>query len=526
MTARATKFNVWRKDGVTGTYALIGTQNVASGGSLNFHDTTVLDGVTYFYKVQAANNGGTTPFSNEVFLTTHLAIDPLLTSPLVWYDAITDGHSGGTSIHTISDQSGNANTITMNGNDCVLRTSPFKYYENTLSDGRFTLGTRITTGRTFVLVFRVRTGDEQTFVASGSSLVADNSGGLGSLRGATVAHRCAELLMRLDIPDGSNIDPGFLGTGGGYKVNGGPLVTPFPQTSGTWSAGSGWISGSSKNLAASKPYKFQIMVFHTSANVPFDTLMNLFGIPGTGYNVDLAAFGAWNSVLSNGVEAGIVAFLKSRYSLTTAPEEHIYIGDSLTYGAGLVSNNGVYNLPNAVQADNHTNGLLSGAINLGVGSAPLGNGTLADLYYMYQTYWKALRNPNASKQVIVLWPGANDIGVLGLTASQLYTNVTNFCNQVHSDGFKVLVISCAPSQFVPGGYDLTNYATQRNAYNASMDSNHSFADGWLNYSARTDIGVDLAPTNHPENFADGIHLNQAGYVILAPLVGTALRAIP
>jgi hypothetical protein len=78
MTARATKFNVWRKDGVTGTYALIGTQNVASGGSLNYHDTTVQANHTYFYKAQAANNGGTTPFSNEVFVTFNIPSTPTL----------------------------------------------------------------------------------------------------------------------------------------------------------------------------------------------------------------------------------------------------------------------------------------------------------------------------------------------------------------------------------------------------------------------------------------------------------------
>jgi uncharacterized protein (TIGR02217 family) len=533
-TAKATSYKIYRnKNG--GGYSLLHTSTVSFGAALDYHDTDVADADDVAYKVKASNSAGDSGYSNEVTDTiVATPIDPLTTSPLIWIDAEPAGHTAGDSISSISDQSSHSNNITMNGQNCIYRTSPFKYFENQIPNGRFTLGTRITTGRHFIFVYRVRVGDEQTWQSGGgdnSALIADANMSLLPLQTPNDSHRMAELLYRENNPLGGTIDVGFLGAGAGYRVNGGPLVPPIPKTDPSWQPAGAWVNATLKTLGATKPYQFEIISFHTSANVAFDTLFNDFGIPSSAYNGDLAAFGAWSSPLSAGDEGAIVAFLKARYSITNAPEEHIYIGDSLTYGAGLVSSNGKDNLINQVQTDNHANGLLSGAINFGIGSAPLGNNSNADLWYMYHNFWKTMRNPKASKQIIVLWVGANDIPQ-GASASTLYTNIQGFCAEAHADGFKILAISVAPSQFAPGGspvYDLTNYATQRNAFNALMDSDHSFVDGWLNYSANTFIGTDSAPpTGGSSNtyFADGIHLAQPGYAILAPLVGAALRAIP
>jgi hypothetical protein len=85
-TARAASYQIWRKTEFGGTYAQIATVIVAFGAALDYHDDTVSDGSTYYYKVKAVNSAGTSAFSNELNVAVSAPdiftpVDPTALSP-------------------------------------------------------------------------------------------------------------------------------------------------------------------------------------------------------------------------------------------------------------------------------------------------------------------------------------------------------------------------------------------------------------------------------------------------------------
>jgi uncharacterized protein (TIGR02217 family) len=531
-TAGATYYEVWRKVNA-GAYALLSTVVVATGGALDYHDTALVDGDSNFYKVKAGNGGGTSGFSNEVHANILLnPVNPVGSANLaLWIDGENGSHAEGDSIASITDQSTHGNNVTVSGANAIFHKSGgtlhnHGYFANTTPNGHFTFGTRITTARHVILVFRHR--GARTSADTGLGLLADAVSSTAHTPGPSDHHRNTELFDRPAYPAGLSMSNQIVNAGATVRINGGTALPLLPQMDDTWATGGGWYHPTLKTLAMEKPTDFLIISIKTAGNIALDTLMSIYNIPGTGFDGDLAACGVWTSPLSGADESGIVAFLKNRYGLSTSPQQDLFIGDSLTYGAGTIGNNGVDNVPSLVEQYVRLNGLKSGALNLGYGSAPLLEATVdGSLYYMYRNYWKALRDPTRERQVIVLWIGQNDIVQAGgRTGAQIYTNVQAFCNEARTDGFKVLVVSIAPSQFGGGAvYDLANYATQRAAFNSAMDADHSFADGWLNYSSDPQIGTNTAHSDHPENFADGIHLSAAGMAILANLLGPKLLEV-
>jgi hypothetical protein len=534
-TARVTTYKIFRNlnsAGYAGSpYA---TASVPIGTALDYHDTAINSGDNVKYKVKASNITGDSAFSNEVNDTAAITpVDPLsITSgALIWIDAQPAGHAAGDSIATISDQTAAANNVTVNGNNAIYRTSPIKYFENTVTSGRFTINTPLTTVRHIIMVYRYRgmatvdnTNQSQgLFSYAGGGTNINTAGGPGVLR------LIIELFEREYYPSGAGISAVLTNPATTIRINGGTQIAPIPQMDASWSGpGTGWVHPSSLQVAAPKDTGFVILSIKLASVLSLDTLMNIFGIPGTAFVGDLAAFGCWSSPLSSTNEAGVVQFLKTRYSLNLSPQENIYFGDSLTQGID-TGNPSYQNLTTKVEQDNLANGLVSGGINLGIGSAPLNEiSTAGSLAWVFSNYWgTAFRDTSRTKQVIVMWTGQNDIVQSGgRTGAQIYANDQAICAVMRSMGFKIVRISIAPSQtngLAP--YDATAANVVRQDWLTLMTTDHSHVDAYVDYSANTQIGSPTSYVSFPANFFDWIHLTPAGYDILVPLVGTAIRSV-
>ncbi len=131
----ATGYVVERKAG-SGSYAQVGSTLPASAAA--FTDTTVAPFTTYSYRVKAVNQGGSSPYSNEVAVKTYSRNED--SSPNVTYTGIwkqrSDTHCSGDSCHYSSDPNGNA-SLTWTGTDVqvVMTTGPMMGKAYVVVDG-------------------------------------------------------------------------------------------------------------------------------------------------------------------------------------------------------------------------------------------------------------------------------------------------------------------------------------------------------------------------------------------------------
>jgi lysophospholipase L1-like esterase len=219
--------------------------------------------------------------------------------------------------------------------------------------------------------------------------------------------------------------------------------------------------------------------------------------------------------------------VKDRYGLNSSPQMNIYFGDSMTHGI-IDDNNAFKNFPTYCEKANSAAGLLSGGINLGIGSAPLGlASTPGTLAYMMETYWgTALRDTGRVQQVVVMWTGANDIVQLGSTGAQIYAADQAICAYIHSLGYLIVRVSIpAVQDNGTAPFDATNFETQRQAWLALMASDHSFVDVYVDYSGNVEIGLNTSYVSFGANFNDWIHFTPTGNQIIAPLVSAGIVSI-
>lgn len=117
----------------------------------------------------------------------------------------------------------------------------------------------------------------------------------------------------------------------------------------------------------------------------------------------------------------------------------------------------------------------------------------------------------SSMDVAVLWGGQNDIG-LGATASATIDKLTNYCNAIRTNGTKVAVLTITP--------------------NSADDAGKIAAKATVNTFIRTNVFIDrpidivadsrLQNASDATYFCDGLHMEQAGYDIVAHIVATNL----
>jgi lysophospholipase L1-like esterase len=121
--------------------------------------------------------------------------------------------------------------------------------------------------------------------------------------------------------------------------------------------------------------------------------------------------------------------------------------------------------------------------------------------------------------IVVVWAGANDLAA-GYTAQEIYENARTYCLARRQRGFTVLVCTMYPLQ--PRGDD-PRYEALRLDYNRLLrDTWPQFADALVDLAADARIGDD-SPVARAGYFIDIVHLNEAGYAVIADAVVAVLR---
>jgi len=133
----------------------------------------------------------------------------------------------------------------------------------------------------------------------------------------------------------------------------------------------------------------------------------------------------------------------------------------------------------------------------------------------------ALHDPARQLNLVVVWAGANDLAS-GRSARQAFHNARRYCEaRVHA-GFTVVTLTMYPLE--PAAID-PGYDVQRREYNRLLRTHwREFAHGLVDVAADERLG-DASPAGRSTYFLDAVHLNAAGYGVIADAVATALRSI-
>ena len=184
-----------------------------------------------------------------------------------------------------------------------------------------------------------------------------------------------------------------------------------------------------------------------------------------------------------------------------------FVGDSLTQG--LAVTNPYPSL--MVVPSQYTK------VNLGTNSR-----TISSIYQQADTTVNNNLGQNLTDDIIVVWAGTNDMwGGQGSSPQQAYESLRAFCLYERSLGEKVVVLTMVSRMnnvYVTG-------ETMRNQYNALIRANWStFADGLADVGGDSRIGQDGDYANLTY-FADGAHMTQAGYQVVANILQPILDTL-
>ncbi len=129
-----------------------------------------------------------------------------------------------------------------------------------------------------------------------------------------------------------------------------------------------------------------------------------------------------------------------------------------------------------------------------------------------------------SRNVCCLWIGTNDLDAATAPAT-VYSTLQSLCTSIQGAGFKVVVLTTLPRSSSSGTFE-----ADRQTLNASIRS--GFSGLTLACDAVADVGADAtigaAGSQNSGTYysSDHIHLLNAGYLIVAGIVGTALAGLP
>ncbi|NLG65734.1 MAG: SGNH/GDSL hydrolase family protein [Actinobacteria bacterium] len=133
----------------------------------------------------------------------------------------------------------------------------------------------------------------------------------------------------------------------------------------------------------------------------------------------------------------------------------------------------------------------------------------------------ALHDPTRQLSLVVVWAGANDLAS-GYSARQAFHNAQRYCEARLHAGFTVVTLTLYPLE--PAAID-PGYDAQRREYNRLLRAHwREFAHTLVDVAADERLG-DASPAGRSTYFLDAVHLNAAGYGVIADAVAAALRPI-
>ena len=188
----------------------------------------------------------------------------------------------------------------------------------------------------------------------------------------------------------------------------------------------------------------------------------------------------------------------------------VFDGDSLTEGYFLAPSQSypsqvVRQLPDRLES-----------VNFGISGQ-----TWQDLLRDVRHETDPLYSPSRRLNLVVAWAGANDLAV-GYTAQQVYENARRYCEARRAIGFTVVTATLYPLE--PRDVD-QHFEARRVAYNQLLRAHWpEFADALVDLAADERIGDPSGP-DRKQYFIDAVHLNEAGYGVIADAVLTTVRPI-
>ncbi len=128
---------------------------------------------------------------------------------------------------------------------------------------------------------------------------------------------------------------------------------------------------------------------------------------------------------------------------------------------------------------------------------------------------------NAERHVVVVWAAANDLA-MGYSPQEVLANARTYCLGRRERGFTVLILTMYPLE--PPQAD-ADYDRVRRDYNELLRVHwQKFADGLIDVAADPRIG-DASGESRSRYFIDMVHLNEAGYGVIADCVIRVLQPL-
>ncbi len=228
-------------------------------------------------------------------------------------------------------------------------------------------------------------------------------------------------------------------------------------------------------------------------------------------NVDIFDIVVWNVTLTRAEIFQATQFYMNKYAQTlpwaAVSAIRILDGDSLTAGVGSGSVAGSYPYQTAQSL-----GLAYGQwTNEGVG------GIRIDGMSTKLPEWSSLGSITGKNMRVAAFEYYN---MRGDSAATIEANTNTYITQVRALSSTKLALGTSTSS--SSDPDATRVAVC-----AYYDANSALADAYMPFHNNTSIGNQTAYTNNSGTlWSDTVHLNAAGYTILAGLVTTGLTAIP
>jgi lysophospholipase L1-like esterase len=126
--------------------------------------------------------------------------------------------------------------------------------------------------------------------------------------------------------------------------------------------------------------------------------------------------------------------------------------------------------------------------------------------------------------IMVVWLGTNDL-LQGYTPAETKATMDSFCASWRALGWSILLLDCFPSTTYAGG-GATSFNANVGTYNSLLHNDVRYSNGVL---ASGIVRISEVPqfqdSSNSTYFYDGLHLEQAGYKIVANYVSVAIANI-
>lgn len=228
--------------------------------------------------------------------------------------------------------------------------------------------------------------------------------------------------------------------------------------------------------------------------------------------IDVQSVVIYNSALSSGNHSSVRTALYTGYNIysTTNGPFVVWDGDSITNG-------GFNEFRSYVDPAMRQLSVLARCIN----NAQTGQ-TLAQMATNYASRCAPMYSASNSKNVLLIFGGTNDIAA-NVSAATAFSSLLTYAAAARATGYKVIVgTMLARTQGFSGGQTAGGFETARQTFNASIASDAlTHWDGVADFAAVPNMND---ATNLTYWNAGGIHPNDAGNTLLAPVASAAVNA--